>query len=63
VALPGASPPQFFTPGLHLFLSDRTVLGLGHGGLRSRPGVLVRGFWLPRSVASRESTTIWQDTP
>jgi hypothetical protein len=31
VTLPGASPPQFFTPGLHLFLSDRTVLGLRHG--------------------------------
>jgi hypothetical protein len=31
VALLGASPPQFFTPGSHLFLSDRTVLGLCHG--------------------------------
>jgi hypothetical protein len=31
VALLGASPPQFFTPGTHFFLSDRTVLGLRHG--------------------------------
>jgi hypothetical protein len=31
VALLGASPPQFFTPGSHLFLSDRTVLSLRHG--------------------------------
>jgi hypothetical protein len=31
VALLGASPPQFFTSGTHLFLSDRTVLGLRHG--------------------------------
>jgi hypothetical protein len=31
VALPGPSPLQFFTPGSHLFLSDRTVLGLRYG--------------------------------
>jgi hypothetical protein len=31
VALPGASPPQFLTPGSHLFFGDRTVLGLCHG--------------------------------
>jgi hypothetical protein len=31
VALLGARLPQFFTPGAHLFLSDRTVLGLRHG--------------------------------
>jgi hypothetical protein len=28
VALPGPSLPQFLAPGSHLFLSDRTVLGL-----------------------------------
>ena len=27
----GPSPPQFFTPCAHLFLSDRTMLGLRHG--------------------------------
>jgi hypothetical protein len=31
MALLGASLPQFFTPGAHLFLGDRTVLGLCHG--------------------------------
>jgi hypothetical protein len=31
VALLGARLPQFFTPGAHLFLSDRTVLGLRYG--------------------------------
>jgi hypothetical protein len=31
VALLGASPPQFLTPGAYLFLSDRTVLGLRYG--------------------------------
>jgi hypothetical protein len=31
MALLSASPLQFFTPGSHFFLGDRTVLGLRHG--------------------------------